>query len=131
MSVTYTIIADGYEDRQITIEPETTVGEAIKKINLCLGEDVENNNEESTKDKKKEKQKATKVKFVTSEDDQSDNQGNQKEEEPIEIFGLSAYTDRSEKFNSIKFPNNELIVYPIPLDNLFLKSIPRFDLDSK
>ena len=118
MSITYKVISDGMEDKEITIDSNTTVKEAIEKISLCLGDNDDSDDADPIVPPKPSGEYVSKVTFKNIDNDSDD----QHEDEPVEIFGLSAYTDRSAKFNTIKFPNNELIVYPIPVDNLFLKS---------
>lgn len=102
--VEYTLICDKHNDQKIIIDNDTTVSEAIHLINEKFGE------EQSQRPKKTQK-KQKKIKFEEGIDT-----------ELIEIFGLSNYTDRSEKFNNIKFPNNELIIYLYNPAKLLLQS---------
>lgn len=118
MSITYKVISDGMEDKEITIDSNTTVKEAIEKINLCLGDNDDASDADPILPSTPSGDYVSKVTFKNIDDDSED----QHEDEPVEIFGLSAFTDRSTKFNTIKFPNNELIVYPVSVENLFLKS---------
>lgn len=125
MPITYTIISEGCKDKTITIDDNTTVKEAIEMINLCLGEDDEENEvpiEQEIIAENPGVYHARVVRFENTLDDSYEDSQNNETKEPVEIFGLSAYIDRSIKFNTIKFPKNELIVYPVSLDNLFIRS---------